>query len=244
MSENIETNNETRILYVDTAIAVVIKKIGEVCELESKNSGLSIVDLVKLEIEIALSKKIVFIQPVNRIDQSVSGCVILALDTQTFSLLSEQFANNKIKKEYLAIVEKKFLPEDPKSGTLEHYIRFNSRTQKAQALEKHEIRKMNNEWKNALLEWSLCGVGDKYSFLSIRPLTGRTHQIRVQCAKVGMPIKGDLKYGAKRSDPLKGIRLHAWKIQFSHPVTKETLTITCPIPFIDPLWKAFVDFLT
>ena len=98
--------------------------------------------------------------------------------------------------------------------------------------------------KKAVLYWTLCGKGDRYDFIRIRPETGRTHQIRVQMAAAGHPIKGDLKYGARRSEPSGGIRLHSYKLSFNHPVTHQTITVEAPPVQPDTLWKACMKACT
>lgn len=98
--------------------------------------------------------------------------------------------------------------------------------------------------KKAVLYWTLCGKGDRYDFIRISPETGRTHQIRVQMAAAGHPIKGDLKYGARRSESNGGIRLHSYKLSFSHPVTNKTITVEAPPAQPDTLWKACIEACT
>jgi 23S rRNA pseudouridine1911/1915/1917 synthase len=231
-----------RILYQDEYLAVVYKNIGEVCENDAENRSLSLVENLRSSIESVAGKPLPELEAVHRIDQPVSGCVLLALDKKTHASLSARFASGSIRKRYFAIVEK---PEagtliEAGGGRLEHLIRFDRKHHKATALPNEEVRKPGPDWKRAALEWKLVGEGDRYLFLEVTPETGRTHQIRAQLAAAGMAIKGDLKYGARRSDPLGGIRLHAFAIQFRHPATRETLTVTAPVREPDALWQAFM----
>jgi len=228
-----------RIRYLDEYIAVVSKKIGEICEPNPADPTLSLIENIRPEIEAAAGKKLPDMDAVHRIDQPVSGCVLLALDKETHASLSAQFAAGQIRKKYHAIVERPSGRDIPASGKLEHMVRFDHKHHKAAALDKEEIRKNGPDWKSAVLVWNLLGMGDRYAFLEVLPETGRTHQIRVQLAAAGMAIKGDLKYGAKRSDPLGGIRLHAYAIQFRHPVTGDSVTVCSPIIEPDALWQAF-----
>jgi 23S rRNA pseudouridine1911/1915/1917 synthase len=228
-----------RILYMDDCLAVVNKKIGEVCENDAADKSLSLVENLRAELEARAGKKLPELEAVHRIDQPVSGAVLLAFDKQTLAHLSAQFAAGQIRKKYHAIVERRQGVELASSGRLDHMLRFDHKHHKATVCLKEDIRKGGSDWKRAALSWTLAGNGDRYAFLEVIPETGRTHQIRAQLAFAGMVIKGDLKYGAKRSDPLGGIRLHAYAIQFKHPVTGDSITVTAPILQPDALWQAF-----
>lgn len=246
-----------RILYQDEFLAVVYKNIGEVCENDADDRSLSLVENLRESIESVAGKALPELEAVHRIDQPVSGCVLLALDKKTHASLSARFASGNIRKRYFAIVEKPEASPDAAAdrdepsaasampgGRLEHLIRFDRKHHKASAALKDEVRKPGPDWKRAVLEWKQIGAGDRYLFLEVTPETGRTHQIRAQLAAVGMSIKGDLKYGARRSDPLGGIRLHAYAIQFRHPATRETLTVTAPVREPDALWQAFMKVVS
>ena len=233
-----------RILYQDEYLAVVYKKIGEVCERESANPSLCLIENLRADMEEKAGHSLPDLEAVHRIDQPVSGCVLLALDKNTLAALSADFASGKVHKKYHAIVER---PSSgvpmPVPGTIEHMIRFDQKHHKASVAGKEDIRKPGADWKKAVLSWKLAGEGDRYLFLEVTPETGRTHQIRAQLAAVGMAIKGDLKYGAKRSDPLGGIRLHAYAIQLRHPVTGDSITVTAPVQNPDALWQAFAKVI-
>lgn len=138
-----------------------------------------------------------------------------------------------------------FAPEDTAvrtagagvGGTLEHWIGFSTKTQKAFIAAAPDNRSSKARLKKAVLTWMLCGSGERYDFLRIQPHTGRTHQIRVQMAAIGRPIKGDLKYGARRSEPGGGIRLHSFSVDFTHPITGIPLHIEAPPLQPDTLWS-------
>jgi len=228
-----------RILFMDARVAVVYKNIGEVCENGAVDRSLSLVENLRGELEGLARKKLPELEAAHRIDQPVSGCVVLALDKSALAALSRQFSDGTIRKKYLAIVERKNPGDFLSGGRLEHLICFDTKHHKAATASVGEVARPGPEWKKASLEWKLEGLGDKYAFVSVVPETGRTHQIRAQFAAAGMPIKGDLKYGARRSDPLGGIRLHSWTLQFRHPETGDTITVKAPVMNPDNLWNAF-----
>ncbi|HNX60925.1 MAG TPA: RNA pseudouridine synthase [Spirochaetota bacterium] len=228
-----------RILYRDEYLAVVYKMIGEVCENDAKDVKLSLVENMRAVLESAASRALPELESVHRIDQPVSGCVLLAFDRKINAALSSEFSSGSVRKKYWAIVEKSSVSSS--GGRLEHLIRFDRKHHKALALKKEDVRKNGPDWKPASLEWKLVGSGDRYDFLEIIPETGRTHQIRAQLAASGRPIKGDLKYGSRRSDPLGGIRLHAFSISFRHPVSGEMIDVSAPVMNPDALWRAFME---
>ena len=236
---NESSSSSDRILYQDEYLAVVYKTIGEVCENDAKDVKLSLVENMRAAIESAAGRALPGLEAVHRIDQPVSGCVLLAYDRTVNAALSSEFSSGSVQKKYWAIVEKS--EDDASGGRLEHLIRFDTRHHKALALKKEDVRKNGPDWKPASLEWRLVGSGDRYDFLEIIPETGRTHQIRAQLAADGRPIKGDLKYGSRRSDPLGGIRLHAFSISFRHPVSGGMVTVSAPVMNPDALWRAFIE---
>lgn len=219
------TINE-RIIYFDQNFCVVTKLAGE-------NSQTDIPKIFKDEIESRLEKKIDFIECPHRLDIPVSGVQIIAFNKTTFDFFTKNFQNNKIHKTYWAIVEGL---QDSENGTLEDYLVFNTKKQKA-FLYDEEVRKS----KKVILDYKIIGKGQKYSFVEVNPKTGRTHQIRVQLAKNSMVIKGDVKYGARRSDSIPGIRLFAKSIKTPVPNSKEIVEFVSPIFPMDNLWKSFFD---
>lgn len=221
------------ILYFDDDIVIINKLQGLVCEItEDKDSSIPLI--YKPIIEEKLGHKVSLIECPHRLDKTVSGVQIIALNNEAFTNLTNQFAQHKVEKTYFTVVEGVGCCK--KEDRLEHYIRFNPIKQKAIVTEE-EARKS----KKAILTYKLLGEGERYSFLEVKLLTGRTHQIRAQLAYCGFHIKGDVKYGARRSDTLNGIRLHARNIKFTHPKTKKEVYFQADMPIIDPLWQAFLD---
>ena len=173
----------------------------------------------------------VFLGVVHRLDRPVSGVVLFAKTSKALPRLNKLFAEHeKVKKTYWAIVGNK-PPQE--SGTLTHWLTRNEKTNTAKAYD----REVPNS-KKAILDYRLIAASQRYFLLEIQLHTGRHHQIRCQLAKIGCPIKGDLKYGAPRSNPDGSICLHARHLELEHPVTHEILSITAPVPQ-DALWQAF-----
>ena len=173
----------------------------------------------------------VFVGVTHRLDRPVSGLVLFAKTSKALARLNEMFRNGEIQKTYWAIVKEK--PEEAEAE-LVHYIVRNERQNKSFA---YDTEKPNA--KKAILYYKIIGQSDNYFLLEIDLKTGRHHQIRCQLAKIGCPIKGDLKYGFPRSNPDGGISLHSRKAKFIHPVSKQEIEIVAPVPD-DRLWKAFL----
>ena len=236
------------IVYVDSDFAVVVKEAGEVCEDGSPHSlTLRMAPLIEEE----LGHKLERCECVHRLDQPVSGLCILALTDRAVARFSKIFASNSVEKTYCAITERKKSAQGEVQSeisadwkNLECLMTFDRGKKKARILSEKEAQRAGKAaGKKALLRYKLLGQGERYDFLLVELFTGRTHQIRCQLAGEGCPVKGDLKYGAKRSEKGGGIRLHAWKLSFSHPVTGECLTFTCMPPQMDALWQACMGFL-
>ena len=171
----------------------------------------------------------VFLGVVHRLDRPVSGLVVLAKTSKALSRLNNMFRDGEVHKTYWAIV-KNTPPYD--EGELVNWIVRNEKQNKSYAYD-HEVKNS----KKAILRYKLMGHTDRYSLLEIHLLTGRHHQIRCQLSKMGCPIKGDLKYGAQRSNPDGSISLLSHRVEFVHPVSKETIVVEAPLPD-DNLWKA------
>jgi 23S rRNA pseudouridine1911/1915/1917 synthase len=171
-----------------------------------------------------------FLGVVHRIDRPVSGVILFARTSKALVRMNELFREKKVKKTYWAVVKNK-PPED--AGTLIHYLKKNEAKNKSQAFD-HEVAGSLRSW----LDYKVVGKSDNYYLLEVSPLTGRHHQIRVQLASIGCPIKGDVKYGFNRSNDDGSIHLHARKVDFIHPVRKEEITLTAPVPE-DVIWKHF-----
>lgn len=171
----------------------------------------------------------VFLGVVHRLDRPVSGLVVFAKTSKALSRLNNMFRDGEVHKSYWAIV-KNTPPYD--EGELVNWIVRNEKQNKSYAYD-HEVKNS----KKAILRYKLMGHTDRYSLLEIHLLTGRHHQIRCQLSKMGCPIKGDLKYGAQRSNPDGSISLLSHRVEFVHPVSKETIVVEAPLPD-DNLWKA------
>ncbi len=167
---------------------------------------------------------------VHRIDRPASGVVLFARTHSALVDLNEQFKERKVQKTYLAVVGQ--APPQPE-GTLVHYLLKNARKNISIA---HPEEKPGSEY--AELRYRQLAASDRYFLLEIELLTGRHHQIRAQLAAIGCPIKGDNKYGFKRANADRSIHLHAWKLRFEHPVTREREEIVAPVPE-EALWKSF-----
>jgi 23S rRNA pseudouridine1911/1915/1917 synthase len=166
---------------------------------------------------------------VHRIDRPVSGLIIYAKNKHTASNIGNKFLNNEISKTYLAAV--KTAPKE-KSGTLEHQLVHESRIRKSIV-----VNKKSKISKTAILDYEIIGKTDNYTFLSITPKTGRFHQIRAQLAEIGSPIKGDVKYGARRKNADRSIHLHSFTISLRYPNASTEMKFTAQTPN-DSLWSA------
>lgn len=164
----------------------------------------------------------VFLGLVNRIDRPTSGLVIMAKTSKCLSRMNEIIRLRKIKKKYLALVEKKNIK---KEGVLRNFLKKNSKKNKS-----FIVDEISKNAKEAILEYKIIKTLKNYLLLDILLVTGRHHQIRVQFSKIGTPIRGDIKYGAKRPLHDKSISLHSKEIEFEHPVNKEILVLKCDPP--------------
>ncbi|GAB6121370.1 RluA family pseudouridine synthase [Dysgonomonas termitidis] len=218
------------VLYEDNHIIIVNKTVSEIVQ-GDKTGDKPLSEIVKEYLKEKYNKPgNVFCGVTHRLDRPTSGIVVFAKTSKALSRLNDMFKNKEISKTYWAIV--KNTPKQPE-GTLKHYLVRNEKQNKSYA---YDTEKPDS--KQAILHYKLIARSDKYSLLEIDLETGRHHQIRCQLAKIGSPIKGDLKYGAERSNPDGGISLHARKISFIHPVSKELIEVTAPVPE-DNLWQAF-----
>lgn len=170
----------------------------------------------------------VFLGVIHRLDRPTSGVVLFARTSKALSRINQQFKERKTKKNYWAIVNRNITPA---TNTLTHWLKRNTKMNKSFA---HDLKV--NESKKAILHYKKIQDLDHYSILEITLETGRHHQIRSQLTYIGFPIKGDLKYGAKRSNPDSSIDLHARSLTIDHPTTKERLSFTAPPP-AKPEWS-------
>ena len=210
------------ILYEDNHIIAVNKQPSDIVQAD-KTGDEPLSEKVKKYIKKKYNKPgAVFLGVVHRIDRPVSGVIIFAKTSKALSRLNTLFREKKIKKTYLAIVKNK---PSPTKKTLIHYLKKNKLKNKSSAFKKSIEGSLKSE-----LEYELIKSLDNYYLLKITPKTGRHHQIRVQLSTIGCPIKGDLKYGAKRSNKNASINLHAYKVEFTHPVKKNNIIISAKPP--------------
>ena len=225
--------SESQILYEDNHLMIVNKKAGQLVQ-GDKTGDLSLLELIKDFIKVRDNKPgNVFLGLVHRIDRPTSGLVIYAKTSKALSRLTQMIKNREISKTYWAIVPKEMIPQSQK---LTHYLKKNEKNNKAIVFPRE-----TDGAKKAILSYNILKNLDRYSLLEIDLETGRHHQIRAQLSKIGVPIKGDLKYGAPRSNPDGGISLHARKLEFTHPVSKVLISITAPVPANDAVWNACED---
>ena len=217
------------VLYEDNHIIAVNKKSSDIVQ-GDKTGDKPLSEYVKDYIKKKYNKPgEVFLGVVHRLDRPVSGVILFAKTSKALRRLNEMFREKKIQKTYWAIVKNK--PQNT-NDTLVHYLLKNQAKNKSLAF--------NREGNNALrseLSYELIHSLENYHLLEVSPKTGRHHQIRVQLAKIGCPIKGDIKYGFDRTNKDKSINLHSRKIDFIHPVKKGPISITAPTPK-DVLWKS------
>ena len=221
------------VVYEDNHIIVVNKTSSEIVQ-GDKTGDTPLSETVKQYIKEKYAKPgNVFIGVTHRLDRPVSGLVIFAKTSKALTRLNEMFRAGEVKKTYWAIVKE--IPKEPE-GELVHFLVRNEKQNKSYAYEKEVPGS-----KKAILYYRLIGRSQNYYLLEVDLKTGRHHQIRCQLAKMGCPIKGDLKYGFPRSNEGGGISLHARSITFKHPVSREMITITAKPPLNDPLWKVFYE---
>lgn len=217
-----------RVVYEDNHIIVVYKESGEIVQ-GDKTGDIPLSDIVKDYIKEKYQKPgNVFLGVVHRLDRPVSGLVVFARTSKALSRLNDMFRTGDVHKTYWAITK-----EQPAEleGRLEHWLVRNEKQNKSYAYTREKPGA-----KKAILEYKVVGRTDNYNLLEVRLLTGRHHQIRCQLAAMGCPIKGDLKYGARRSNPDGSISLLSRRVQFVHPVSKQLIDIVSPVPD-DNLWQ-------
>ncbi len=221
---------QEQIIFEDNHLLIINKKAGQLVQ-GDKTGDLSLLDLIKNFIKKRDQKPgNVFLGLVHRIDRPTSGLVIYAKTSKALSRLTQMVKNREIKKTYWAVVPK---TEIPQSQRLINYLQKNEKNNKSTV-----FPKATEGAKEAVLNYEIMKVLENFQLLEVDLETGRHHQIRAQLAKIGIPIKGDLKYGSARSNPDGGIHLHARQLEFIHPVTKENIKITAPVPENDAVWKA------
>ncbi len=217
-------------LYEDNHIIVVNKSVGDIVQ-GDKTGDVPLSDKVKAYVKERYAKPgNVFLGVVHRLDRPASGAVVFARTSKALARLNAMFASHKaVSKTYWAVVTAQ---PPAQSGTLTHWI---TRNEKANVSRAHDHEVPGSQ--EATLDYKVLCRTDRYWLVEIALHTGRHHQIRCQLAKIGCPIRGDLKYGAKRSNPDGGISLHARRLVFRHPVTQSLVDVTAPLPQ-ESLWQA------
>ena len=217
-----------QVLYEDNHIIIVSKSAGEIVQ-GDKTGDTPLSETVKAYIKEKYAKPgAVFLGVVHRLDRPVSGVVLFARTSKALARLNEMFRTQAVQKTYWALVQN--TPREPEA-TLTHYLVRNEKQNKSYAYD-HERANA----KKAVLDYKIIGHTDRYTLLEIHLHTGRHHQIRCQLAAIGCPIRGDLKYGAPRSNPDGSISLHARSIRFEHPVSHEEIVVEAPLPDEGP-WR-------
>ena len=219
------------VVYEDNHIIVVNKTASEIVQ-GDKTGDIPLSETVKQYLKEKYAKPgNVFLGVTHRLDRPVSGLVVFAKTSKALSRLNEMFRNGEVKKTYWAIVKQQ--PKEAE-GELVHYLVRNEKQNKSYAYDK-EVKNS----KKAVLNYRLIGHSENYYLLEVDLKTGRHHQIRCQLASIGCPIKGDLKYGARRSNPDGSISLVSANITFVHPVSKQLMSFDAILPD-EPLWRGIV----
>lgn len=219
-----------KVLYEDNHIIIVSKQSGEIVQ-GDKTGDVTLSETVAQYLKVKYAKPgNVFVGVTHRLDRPVSGIVVLAKTSKALSRMNDMFRVGSVDKRYLAIVKNR-PPQD--TGQLENWLVRNEKQNRSYAYD-HEVPGS----KKAVLRYRLVASSVNYHLLEVELMTGRHHQIRCQLSKMGCPIKGDLKYGAERSNPDGSISLHAWHITFEHPVSHQMIDVFAPVPD-EALWKSF-----
>ena len=217
-----------QVIYEDNHIIIVNKQPGEIVQ-GDKTGDRTLADDVKAYIKERYAKPgNVFLGVAHRLDRPVGGAVVFARTSKALSRLNEMFRNGDVHKTYWAIVAGR---PQPGEATLTHWLVRNERLNKSFA---HDSEVAGA--KKAVLAYRTIGRGERYTLLEVNLMTGRHHQIRCQLSAIGCPIKGDLKYGSRRSNPDGCISLLARRVEFVHPVSKQRIVAEAPLP-ADRLWQ-------
>ncbi len=225
----VSTKSNLQILHEDNHIIVVNKRVGDIVQ-GDKTGDKPLSDVIKEYIKDKYNKPgEVFLGVIHRLDRPTTGIVVFARTSKALTRMNELFSNRETQKTYWAIVKNK--PQNSEDKLI-HFIKRNEKNNTSKA----HLKEVS-ESKLASLDYKIIKELQNYVALEINLHTGRHHQIRAQLAAIGSPIKGDLKYGFDRSNPDGGIHLHARKLIFTHPVSKEEMTILAPTPD-DSIWNA------
>jgi 23S rRNA pseudouridine1911/1915/1917 synthase len=224
-----------------TDAALIANKLAPIPVQPDKTGDRSLQDYLRAELlardgEDAVAKDRAageFLEAAHRIDRRASGAVLFAKTHIALSTLEAAFRDRRIEKEYIACVERE---PSPTAGKLEHRLAWDKRRNLVRTFRPDSV-----SGKPALLEYRVAGRSDNYFFVSVNLITGRHHQVRAQLSAFGCPIRGDLKYGARRSSPSGLIMLHARRIALAHPRTEARVEVIAPFPESEPLWSAYAD---
>jgi len=221
---------EDQVLYEDNHIIVINKKPSDIVQ-GDKTGDETLPDKIKAYLKEKYDKPgNVFCGVVHRLDRPTSGVVVFAKTSKALSRLNDQFRGKETNKVYWAVVEQK---PQKNWARLENFLKKNEKQNKS-----YVVNDDVKDAKKAILTYRLINSSGKYHLLEVSLDTGRHHQIRVQLSNIGCIIKGDVKYGAKRSNTDGSIHLHARQLTFNHPTTKEEITIAAPVTN-DSLWQWF-----
>lgn len=224
----LSNKSNLQILHEDNHLIVVNKRVGDIVQ-GDKTGDKTLGEVVKEYIKEKYNKPgEVFLGVVHRLDRPTTGIVVFARTSKALTRLNELFKNRETQKTYWAVVKNKPAKD---SDTLVHYLKKNEKNNTSKA----HLKEVPDS-KMAKLDYTIIAALQNYHALEIDLHTGRHHQIRSQLSAIGSPIKGDLKYGFDRSNPDGGIHLHARKLHFIHPVSKEDLTIVAPVPD-EKIWQ-------
>lgn len=225
------TIHNLQVLYEDNHIVAVNKRSSDIVQSDSSGDQ-TLCQVVGEYIKAKYNKPgAAFIGTVHRLDRPVSGVILYARTSKALSRLTNMFRLREIQKTYWAVVRP---APDPTSGHVVNYLEKNEKTNKSFASDKDGPGRKESE-----LTYRVAGKSDHYSFVEVKPKTGRHHQIRVTLASLGSPIKGDIKYGARRTNDNASIHLHARRIEFVHPVRQVPISILAPPPD-DPVWNEWL----
>jgi 23S rRNA pseudouridine1911/1915/1917 synthase len=224
------SKNNLEVLFEDNHIIIVSKRSSDLVQ-----GDITVDESLDEKVKVYIREKYgkpgdVFLGVVHRLDRPVSGCVVYARTSKALSRLGELFRTREVKKQYWAIVSDRPPAEE---GVMRNYLKKNEKQNKSYVYET-EVKGS----KQAELSYLLLARSERFYLLEVDLHTGRHHQIRAQLAAAGCPVKGDLKYGSKRSNEGGGISLHARKISFIHPVKKTEVTAVAPLPD-DKTWRLF-----
>lgn len=227
--KTVSTKDNLQVIYEDNHLIVINKRVGDIVQ-GDKTGDKPLSEVVKEYIKEKYNKPgEVFLGVIHRLDRPTTGIVVFARTSKALTRMNELFKNRETQKTYWAVVKNRPLKD---ADTLTHFLKRNPKNNTSKAYTK-EVP----DSKKASLSYTIIKELQNYTALEIDLHTGRHHQIRSQLSAIGSPIKGDLKYGADRSNPDGGIHLHARKLVLIHPVSKEPLIFIAPVPD-DSIWKS------